>query len=613
MLVIYEEDGEYKLGSVLADNASSLQVESPHGKRSKIKSGNVLLRFDGVSGSDFMSHANKLAEAIEVDFLWECCGDDEFGFTDMAREYHGRGATALESTAVLLRLHSAPVYFHRKGKGRYRRAPPDILRAALAAVERKRQQQTQVQSYVEQLCRNELPAEFTPQLSRLLYKPDANALETKALAQAAAQLKLEPLKLLERCGAIPSSHDYHLNAFLFEHFPRGTVFPDGSLTLPDGLPCADVAAFSIDDITTTEIDDAFSVTARDAGGYRIGIHIAAPGLAIEVDSVLDIEARRRMSTVYFPGNKITMLPEAASTLFSLTAGGARPALSLYLEVDAQMVVTATESRIEMVPVTDNLRLSNIEEQIEHGLRQPERLSELPHGEALRVLLNLSGAFERQRGKNQAPPDRPEYSFYVEDDRVRIVERRRGSAVDRLVSELMIYVNASWGGLLERHGTAGIYRAQSDGKVRLSTVPAPHEGLGVARYAWASSPLRRYVDLVNQRQLIATLRGVPPPFVANDDALFAIVRGFELDYAQYGEFQDRMERYWCLRYLLQENLHDCAAIVTRDGWARLAHIPLYLKPTGMPSLPPGSRVRLDVDVVDLLDLSVRMGFRELHAN
>ncbi len=97
----------------------------------------------------------------------------------------------------------------------------------------------------------------------------------------------------------------------------------------------------------------------------------------------------------------------------------------------------------------------------------------------------------------------DYNFYVENERVRIVERKRGSPIDKLVSEMMILVNSEWGARCSpkracRPSTA----SQSNGKVRMSTVPAAHQGLGVAQYIWASSPLRRYVDLVNQRQLIA---------------------------------------------------------------------------------------------------------------
>src|SRR5262249_6879055 len=154
--------------------------------------------------------------------------------------------------------------------------------------------------------------------------------------------------------------------------------------------------------------------------------------------------------------------------------------------------------------------------------------------------------------------RPEYSFYVQNDRVRIVRRRRGTPMDRIVSELMIHVNSSWGRELARHEAAAIYRVQSGGKVRMSTVPAQHEGLGVEAYAWASSPLRRYVDLVNQRQLVALARGESLPYRPGDEALIAAMRDFEAAHEAYGQFQRNMERYWCLRWLAQEEVATAPA-------------------------------------------------------
>src|SRR4029077_4055861 len=126
-----------------------------------------------------------------------------------------------------------------------------------------------------------------------------------------------PLQLLKACGAIPSTHDYHFNRFLAESFPKGTGFPAwGSLPgLPD-LPLAPVRAFSIDDASTTEIDDAFSVRVLDGGSTEIGVHIACPVLAIPRGTPLDAIARQRLSTVYMPGRKITMLPDDVIDAFT---------------------------------------------------------------------------------------------------------------------------------------------------------------------------------------------------------------------------------------------------------------------------------------------------------
>ena len=118
---------------------------------------------------------------------------------------------------------------------------------------------------------------------------------------------------------------------------------------------------------------------------------------------------------------------------------------------------------------------------------------------------------------------------------------------------MILVNSEWGKHLAEHGFVGIYRTQQNGKVKMSTVAAPHQGLGVAQYMWSSSPLRRYVDMVNQRQIIAMLRDEEPAYPKNDPALYATMRDFDTMYGIYGEFQRSMERYWCLRWLQQEKI------------------------------------------------------------
>ena len=609
MNVFYEEEGDFKVAAVLADNDTSLQVEAPHGKRSKIKASAVLLRFDGSGLAHFMDEARKLAEGIDADFLWQCCGQDEFGFDALAKDYFGRAPTSAESAGLLVKLHGSPMYFYKKGKGRYRAAPPEALKAALASVERKRREAEQRAGYVEQLVAGKLPPEFAPLTAKLLYAPDKQSLEWKALEDACERLKTTPTKLLERCGALPSSHDYHLNRFLFEHLPRGTAFPPlPAPVVPQDLPVAGVEAFSVDDVTTTEIDDAFSVVALPGGGLRIGIHIAAPALGIAPGDALDGVARERLSTVYFPGGKITMLPPAAIEAFSLAEGKPCPALSRYIDIASDGSITAQANRIERVPVARNLRHYELEEVLDEVSLAAGRVDH-PRGQALAALWRLTRALEAARGAAEPDPEaRAEYSFYVENDRVRIVRRRRGTPVDRIVSELMIHVNSSWGRELGAAGAAAIYRVQDGGKVRMSTVPSAHQGLGVEGYAWSSSPLRRYVDLVNQHQLIALARGEAPPYEARDERVLAALRDFEVAHEAYGEFQRQMERYWCLRWLIQEGRQTAPATVIRESLARFDELPLVVRVPSLPALEPGARVELAITDVDLLDNALRCEFR-----
>ncbi|MDT3737434.1 MAG: RNB domain-containing ribonuclease [Denitratisoma sp.] len=603
MHVLFEEDGAFKAGTMLADNATSLQIETSTGKRVKVKAANVLLRFAAPAPGELLDHAGSEAEGIEPEFLWEACGEAEFGFEDLAREYFGRPPQPVEAAAILLRLHAAPIYFHRKGKGRFRKAPPDILKAALAGLEKKRQQALAIERMANELKAGTLPAEFPPLLKPLLYKPDRNRLETKALELACEETGLAAAHLLARCGALPSSHDYHLDRFLFEYFPQGTGFGDYEAPrMPDDLPRADVRAFSIDDAATTEIDDAFSVTPLDGGGWRIGIHIAAPGLGIRPESALGEIARSRLSTVYMPGRKITMLPEEVVERFTLSAGRDCPALSLYLEVGPDYAVRGANSRVERVPVAANLRHHDIE-----PVFNEETLAgggpDFDYKRELTLLWEFATVLEAGRGKPATNQLNTEYSFHVDwtepEGRIDIVERRRGSPLDKLVAELMIAANASWGKLLAEAQVAAIYRVQAAGKVRMTTAALSHEGLGVDCYAWSSSPLRRYVDLVNQWQLLAHLSGESPPFTTRSEALLSAMRDFEITYAAYAEFQRGMERYWCLRWLLQEGVGETTARVVRESLLRLEHLPFFQRCPSLPACDPRTRVSVAISGIDLL--------------
>ena len=615
MYVLFEEDGAFKTATILTDNDNSLQVETATGKRAKIKSANILLRYKEPSPNELLSRAEKTAEDIETEFLWECAGDGEFLFSDFADDYFGHKATAVEAVALLLALHSAPIYFHRKGKGRFRKAPPDILAAALAGLEKKRQQALAIERMTGELKAFTLPPEFATILDQLLYKPDRNRPETKALEAACAETGLSSLHLLDKCGAIRSAFDTHYRRFLLEHFPSGIDFPAIETPSAAGdLPRAAVEAFSIDDAATTEIDDAFSLETL-VDGWRVGIHIAAPGLGITPGSPLDAVARERLSTVYMPGNKITMLPDAAVETFTLAAGRTCPALSLYLTVAPDFTIAAHESRIELVPIAANLRHHDIEP-LFNAETVRTAVPDFPYRDQLLTLWQFACACEKRRGKPSAMQGIHDYNFDIEGDladpescRVAISERKRGSPLDKLVAELMIVANSTWGGLLAEKGIAAIYRAQTAGKVRMTTSPLPHEGLGVAQYAWSSSPLRRYVDLINQWQLISCLSGYAPHFKPRSDALFAAMRDFELTYSAYAEFQRGMERYWCLRWLRQQGLDIIDATVRRENLVKLDHLPIVLRVPSLPDLKPGSRIRLSIEAVDPLTLDLACRYAE----
>jgi len=609
MELLYEEDGEFKVGSVLAQAPASFQVESPHGRRTKVKAANVLLSFERPSGSELLATARNFADGIETDFLWQCCGPEEFEFRDLAREYVGRDPTAVESAGILLKLHSAPMHFYRRGRGRFQAAPAETLKLALAGLEKKRRLQEKISEWSAALVRFECPAEIAALREELLYAPDRSRPETKAFEQACKETGLAPARLFERCGLLSDSHDFHLNRFLFEFFPRGSRFPAHDVPLPpDDLPRAEAEAISLDDVGTTEIDDAFSVTRISDRELRIGIHIAAPALGFAPGSELDAIARDRLSTAYMPGIKYTMLPEDVIERYSLDAGNLRPSVSIYLNVSADdLTVRGHHSRLERVPIAANLRHTDY--RILNSAFEADLEQGLPHEEALRTLWRFAQAQEARRGKPSVNAGMVDYTFRVEQGRVSIEPRSRGAPLDKLVSELMILANTTWGNLLAERDVAAIYRVQASGKVRMSVHPEAHDGLGVSCYAWMTSPLRRYIDLVNQWQLAASLAGRRPPFARNSEALLTAMRAYEVTHARYDEHQRAMEHYWSLRWLVQERIESADAVVVREGTVRFDGMPLTARVQSLPDFEPGTRVKVEIGEIDLVERTVSCVYRE----
>jgi exoribonuclease-2 len=625
MYVLFEEDGAFKAGHILSEADTALQVESSSGKRSKIKRSNCLYTFASPAPEALLAEAEALSQDIDLQFLWECAPQDEFDVEGLGADYFGHAPNALEKTTLLLRLHSAPVYFHRRGRGRYKPAPPEILTAALAALEKKQRQAALTQEWSDQMVAGALPTEVSDLAVNLITRPDKNSQAWKALDAACAATRQTPERLLLSLGAWPHALALHKGRFLATHFPRGTHFNDVALAVVgQELPLAEVQAYSVDDITTTEIDDALSVSTLPDGNVRVGIHIAAPGLAVTRGSDLDALARARMSTVYMPGEKIPMQPDAVIEAFSLDAGRPVPALSLYVTANPLTgEILSHESRLERVVVRENLRHNLLDEAFtEEALADLTQV--LPYNDWIRPLWQLALALAKQREHVRGKPEnnnRVEYSFYVDGDPndpntpVRILPRRRNAPLDRLVAEYMILANSTWGGLLASCGLPGIYRSQQMGRVRMSTQALPHEAIGVPQYAWCTSPLRRYVDLVNQWQLIAAIEhGVSAPLVApfkpRDADLFAIIGGFEAQYVAWNDFQNNMERFWCLRWLQQQQITSCTATVLKEDLIRLNNAPLVARLAGLPQLSRGQQIELHITGADELALELEARYVSL---
>ncbi len=660
MFVLFEEAGKFMAGRVLSEAESSAQVELDSGKRVKVKAANLLLKFDKPAPAELIAQAQLLSQTIELELAWEFASDDEFGFADLARDYFNDKASLEQQAAALFRLFEAPHYFRRAGKGRFKKAPAEIVQQALAAIEKKQQVQLQIAAWAAELGQGQCPAAIREQLYKILFKPDKNAPEYKAVVEASRATHSAPLALLQRAGAIDSPYQFHWKRFLFENFPKGTGFP--ALQAPlikDELPLAAVQAYSIDDSATTEIDDALSVQGLGTGTVVVGIHIAAPGLAIQPAGAVDQVARARLSTVYMPGFKITMLPDEVVRSYTLEEGRDCPAVSLYVTLDeATLDLKASETRLERVPIAANLRHDQLDSVItaewldNPAYEHQNNVKPLPIGrETLSFLYRFAKQLKAQREVVRGKPEtfnRPDYNFRLRpagppqgadapsggsaaaaaaslgakfgnngveptgEEQVQISLRQRGAPLDLIVAEAMILANSTWGSWLGELGVPGIYRSQASlapgVKVRMGTKALPHAGIGVKSYAWSTSPLRRYTDLVNQWQIIACARhgktaALAAPFKPKDAELFSIISGFDAAYSAYNNYQAGMERFWTLKYLQQQGISELSATVFREGLVRADDLPLVLPVLGAGELPRGARVRVKLGEIDEITLDV----------
>ncbi|MBG6079488.1 ribonuclease catalytic domain-containing protein [Rubrivivax gelatinosus] len=622
---LFDDAGKFHAGRVMSEAESSMQIELDSGKRVKVKAANVLLRFEKPAPAELIAQAQALAAEIDLDLAWEFAPEGEFGFADLARDYFEASAGPDKQAAALFRLFEAPHYFRRLGKGLFRKAPEETVKAALLGIERKKQLAAQIEAWAGEIAAGQCPPPVREQLYRILFKPDKNAPEYKAVVEAAKRTQRAPLDLLKDAGAIDSPYQFHWRRFLFETFPQGTGFPAlAAPAIKDELPLAAVQAFSIDDSQTTEIDDALSIQGLGSGTVVFGVHIAAPGLAVQPESPVDKVARDRLSTVYMPGWKITMLPDEVVQAYTLIEGRDCPAVSLYATVDeTTFEVRSVETRLERVPIVANLRHDKLDDVITEATLAGEAPADYAFAAELAFCWRFAKALKAAREIVRGKPEnfnRPDYNFRLEgnvaepdgSERVQITTRQRGAPLDLIVSEAMILANSRWGGWLAECGVPGIYRSQASLlpgiKVRMGTKPAPHAGMGVAQYTWATSPLRRYVDLVNQWQIIACARhgrtaALAAPFRPKDASLFSIISGFDAAYSAYNDFQHGIERFWTLRWIEQNGVTELEAAVMKGGLVRAETLPLVFRVPGTEDWPRGARLRARVAGIDLLTLDL----------
>ena len=622
----------------------------------------------GLDDAAMEAFSKQMAEAsrtIDVREVWELLVEDAPTVTqavtleEIAGLLFDASAGPEQLAGLATHLETMPVYFQRKGHAYTARSADEIAQAE----ERKRKEaerQATEASVIGALAEGRLPDRPSVSEQRLVSElrgfavhgdehPRAEATQkllsrfetgSRDLQRRAFELLVsagemapdEPIEI-ERAGvpiAFPSEVETEAQAIAASSPSGGNgAGSDGRRDLTG------TALFTIDDRSTTDRDDALSVElpARDPDegnpdGSRltVSVHITDAGALIPVGGFIDEEADRRMSTLYTPDLRVPMVPPTLSEgSGSLNPGESRMALTLSVTLD-DGVATDWDLFPSIVQSREALAYGSADKILREGA-----------GEWHSELQALNSAADALRTKREAAGalvlERPELSINVasgEDgfSRVSVEVLRRSTPARRLVTEMMILCNVTLARFCMDNDIPAAYRSQpaidpeidtgglEDDPVAqyrlmgrllpaaVSTEPARHHGLGVPAYLQATSPLRRYPDLVMQRQVSHFLATGSPLYSV--DEISSVAQRADVQLRELASIENQRRRYWLLRYLdqrLNEGITDYEAVVLdtdRRGppILELADYPFRVRAELYPGCCPGDRVTLRLHDVDL---------------
>ncbi|PJB39487.1 MAG: hypothetical protein CO108_17215 [Deltaproteobacteria bacterium CG_4_9_14_3_um_filter_63_12] len=588
--------------------------------------------------------AEQLVVNVDASDLWELLvGEmEEVELSTLADLAHGEvSAVTCLSTASLLRDDT--IYFKHRKDSLYEprnHEQVEALKAELAVQERRTQSR---EVFLETLVKaldstpDERGTEFDKVMTDPLLRRYMEMLLHLAVAGENATDTGEACELLEdlqarldhRLKGHASRKAFHLlvelghfspdeNLFLLRHqLPAefddvleeaaAALVAEGPRRLREALELGarrdltSLNLFSIDDLETQDVDDALSIT-RIPWGWELGVHIADPCFHIAFDSPLELEARRRGATLYLPDRRIPMFPVSLSEgLFSLQVGELRPALSFLFELDDNLNVGASSIVQSLVRVSHKLDYEGVEDRMEHGSSALD--------DDLRKIYEVADLLAHQRMADGAVSiDIPECKVRVDDDgRIWVRQRGRDAVSRMMVSELMVLANACAADFCVEHHLPAPFRTQEEPDPPMderdfehipeglalafalrrcmppaitSTHAGPHFSLGLPAYTQATSPIRRYQDLLTHfllhgflREGRVTIDGESAHLALSQaDAAMQSIRNVERDSG----------RYWMLRYLEEtldqvreatvveyvEKRGDAALVVVHDTMMRV---------------------------------------------
>lgn len=321
------------------------------------------------------------------------------------------------------------------------------------------------------------------------------------------------------------------------------------LSLPEAGP-----AFTIDAMSTPDYDDAISLR-KSLSGYELGIHITEAGRRISPGTPLYAEARERVSSLYLPNGSVPLLPESLTRVdFSLLAGEMRPTLSLQVQLNERFKIESWSFSRQLLKVEDNFSYDDVDSR--------------SNSEPFATLLGICRELQRERiGGPDERKDQYNWNITVRDGDICIQRIDNISPSRFIIEELMILFNRLVAERASKDGVPLLYRninqfwgsededgAYANGiQAYLSTEGNFHPGVGSQAYVHATSPIRRFADIVNQQQFLAHLEGKPLPYARED--LESLIPDIEKRLLILRSLAMRSERYWLLKFLAAKYLHE----------------------------------------------------------
>jgi exoribonuclease-2 len=562
---------------------------------------------------------SELAAELDLHLLWEVVQEQSRSFSaaELADLFYGRHSSAAASV-MLEALLNDRTYFIRRHMDFVARSRDQVerLRIQNDRIRARSEDSRKIQKYLRDIVNGaEMPppaeaAGLVDELSRYLKNPFTRSRDmTQMLAQAAPEVDPAEtaFEILERLDARPPVPRFAFIAGLKSEFSDAAM-KDALAAIPGPRAVSDGGyAVTIDDPDTIEVDDALSCEALPDGSVRVRVHIAMVADFVVKGGAMDLEAAERATTVYLPETTIRMLPDPISCrAASLIAGEDRPVLTTDVRLSADGELLDSSIYPARIPISQRLDYEQVDRMLESRSQSDEVADTVLRLHAAASLLR-----QRRRTAGAVLVQRREAKVRVHDDgEITVSVLDNASPARTLVAECMVLSNF----VAARHAAANriplIYRVQPNigggdlGSLRprLSLHPEYHAGIGLDFYAQLSSPIRRYADLVLQRQLLGALEhGDRHTPIYNDDELLTVLAGAENAEASGRELERRAKRYWILRYLERHALDGpIVAYVAREGQsAELVDYAVRGTLHGAPPLPNLMPIMVQVSRVDPL--------------